>query len=76
MADSRSLSDSDPHSDPFADRPRQTHFVEPERSYNSPSPSLRPYDSTVTIAQDFSAQDDDEYEKLPLNQAGGFYPPT
>ncbi|KAF8627199.1 hypothetical protein AX15_004516 [Amanita polypyramis BW_CC] len=79
MSDSRSLHshDADTYTDPFADRPRQTHFVEPERPYDSrtPSPSLRPYDSTVTIAQDFPAQDD-EYEKLPLNQAGGFYPPT
>ena len=66
--------------DPFADRPRQTQFVEQERPYGSHSPSPRPYESTTTLAQDFGSAgvyDDDDYvEKQPLNQAPGFYPPT
>ncbi|KAK2466180.1 hypothetical protein APHAL10511_001822 [Amanita phalloides] len=85
MADPRppTAPSHDTFNDPFADRPRQTHFVEPDiqRSYHTtPSPSLRPYDSVASIPQEFGTQgsfDDDDYiEKQPLNQAGGFYPPT
>ncbi|PFH46163.1 glycosyltransferase family 2 protein [Amanita thiersii Skay4041] len=81
--------DSDAYGDPFADRPRQTHFVEPQRPYGSPrgSPSTppQPYESTASIPQDFNGHDsfvdDDDYvEKLPLNAgqtfSGGFYPPS
>ncbi|KAF8639963.1 hypothetical protein AX17_001213 [Amanita inopinata Kibby_2008] len=90
MADHRpplpsvSSNDSDAYSDPFADRPRQTHFREPERSYGgTPSPKLQPYESTTSIPNEFGGQDtyDDEYvEKQPLNAGqsftGGFYPPS
>lgn len=71
--------------DPFADRPRQTHFTEPERPYhNSPSPGPRAFESTTTLPQEFGAgdnYDDDDYiEKQPLNAGGtftgGFYPPA
>ncbi|KXN83665.1 Chitin synthase 1 [Leucoagaricus sp. SymC.cos] len=73
------------YGDPFADRPRQTTFAEPERPYHgSPSPGLRPFESTSTLPQEFGGQDgtydDDDYvEKQPLNAGGsftgGFYPP-
>lgn len=68
--------------DPFADRPRQTHFTEPQRPYQSAS--LAPsFESTTSLPNEFganSAYDDDEYiEKVPLtsgeNFTGGFYPP-
>ncbi|KAF8505798.1 chitin synthase [Russula emetica] len=64
---------SDVLSDPFADRPRALQFQEPQ---------IRPFDSTVSLQQDFGAQghpyEDEEVEKQPLtggNVAGGFYPP-
>ncbi|KAI0921655.1 Chitin synthase, class 1 [Taiwanofungus camphoratus] len=59
-------------SDPFADRPRQINFQEPE---------IHAYDSTVSLPQEFggmgSNYDDEEVEKLPLtaSQGGGLYPP-
>ncbi|KIL70098.1 glycosyltransferase family 2 protein [Amanita muscaria Koide BX008] len=78
MADGRPPTDG--YTDPFSDRPRHAHFVEPERPYASHSPSPRPYESTTTLAQDFGGQaayeDDDFVEKQPLNQGGGFYPPA
>jgi chitin synthase len=72
-------------SDPFADRPRQTHFVEPERPIHA-SAHPSPYESTTTLPHhDFGGQDtyanDDYIEKIPLTQgqdypgATGFYPP-
>ncbi|EKM80319.1 hypothetical protein AGABI1DRAFT_113517 [Agaricus bisporus var. burnettii JB137-S8] len=70
----------DNYGDPFADRPRQTQFVEPERPYGS-SASARPFESSASLPQDLGGGfDDEEYvEKLPLNTggnfAGGFYPP-
>lgn len=73
------------YGDPFADRPRQTTFAEPERPFHgSPSPGPRPFESTTTLPTEFGGQetyDDDEYiEKQPLNAGGsftgGFYPPA
>ena len=70
---SLSSHDSDPHSDPFADRPRVLQFQEPQ---------VTPFDSTVSLPQEFGAQNqpygDEEIEKQPLtggNVPGGFYPP-
>lgn len=68
--------------DPFADRPRQTHFQEPPpRVYDSASGS--PFDSTTTLPREFGANyaDEDYAEKLPLTggdnyNPGGFYPPA
>jgi chitin synthase len=74
MSDNRH---NEPYGDPFADRPRQTHFNEPPRM-------PRPYESTASLSTtEFGGQEhysDDEYvEKQPLTQgqnfAGGFYPP-
>lgn len=70
------------YGDPFADRPRQTQFTEPERPYHhhaSGSPGPSPFESTTTLPTD--NYDDDEYiEKQPLNAtgsfSGGFYPPA
>lgn len=79
-----SQSRGEQYGDPFADRPRQTQFAEPERPYHGPpSPGPRPFDSTSTLPQDFNGQegyDDEDYvEKQPLNAGGsftgGFYPP-
>jgi hypothetical protein len=70
----------DNYGDPFADRPRQTHFTEPERPYGS-SASARPFESSTSLPQDLNGgfDDEDEVEKLPLNiggtYTGGFYPP-
>lgn len=65
--------ESDPNSDPFADRPRALQFQEPQP---------RPFDSSASLPQDFGERnrpyDDEELEKQPLtggNFAGGFYPP-
>ncbi|TFK43571.1 glycosyltransferase family 2 protein [Crucibulum laeve] len=87
MADQRpplpsTASYEEPYGDPFADRPRQTQFNEPQRSYNN-SPMPRPYESSASLPQSFGPQehyDDDEYiEKQPLTSgqpfSGGFYPP-
>lgn len=74
----------DTYADPFADRPRQTHFTEPQHPYPSQSSMPRPFESTATLPQEFGARDqpydEDEYiEKQPLTSgqafAGGFYPP-
>lgn len=65
-------SHNEPYGDPFADRPRQLQFNEPQP---------QPYDSTVSLQQDRSGNYSDEEftEKLPLtsgqNFSGGFYPP-
>jgi chitin synthase len=71
---SMSSHDSEHLSDPFADRPRALQFQEP--------PQPRPFDSTVSLSQEFGAQgqpyEDEEVEKQPLtggNVAPGFYPP-
>ena len=59
-------------SEPFADRPRALQFQEPQ---------VRPFDSTVSLSQEFGGQgayEDEEVEKQPLtsgNVPGGFYPP-
>ena len=72
------------YGDPFADRPRQTHFVEPTRPQPGPYGSeatLPRFESSTSIPQGSSHYDeDDEYaEKQPLtkgeNFTGGFYPP-
>lgn len=71
-----------PYADPFADRPRQTQFNEPEPPYHSSTSLPRPYQSSASLplsAQD--TYDDDEYiEKQPLTVgqdfSGGFYPPA
>lgn len=77
-----SPSQREPYGDPFADRPRQTHFQEPPpRSYNSATNS--PFESTTTLPRDFggAAYGDEDYaEKLPLTagesfNAGAYYPP-
>ncbi|KII94830.1 glycosyltransferase family 2 protein [Plicaturopsis crispa FD-325 SS-3] len=90
MADNRrpspSHADSEtPYGDPFADRPRQTTFAEPQpRPYDSTTSLARPFESTTSLPGEFGGQggnySDDEYaEKLPLtgenNFQGGFYPP-
>ncbi|KAI5834540.1 glycosyltransferase family 2 protein [Schizophyllum commune Tattone D] len=73
---------TDRYGDPFADRPRQTHFAEPAPTYPSESTStLHPYESTPSLAtNDFGQHDDDYVEKQPLTSgqefAGGFYPPA
>ncbi|KAF9055112.1 putative chitin synthase [Hymenopellis radicata] len=72
------------YGDPFADRPRQTQFVEQERPFHgSPNLMPRPFESTSSLpSQEFGGPgnyDDDEIEKQPLNAgafAGGFYPPS
>lgn len=74
-----------PYGGPFTDRPRQTHFQEPARPYESTASLQRPFESTTSLPSDFGGQgnySDDEYaEKLPLTggenvgHAGGFYPP-
>jgi chitin synthase len=68
-----SLSSHGSSSDPFADRPRGVQFQEPQ---------VRPFDSTVSLSQEFGAQgqpyEDEEAEKLPLtggNVPAGYYPP-
>jgi len=65
--------DSDHSSNPFADRPRALQFQEPHPP---------PFDSTLSLPQDFGGQgrpyDEEEIEKQPLtggNVPGGFYPP-
>lgn len=65
--------ESEYSADPFADRPRALQFQEPPP---------RPFDSTVSLPQDFGGQsrpyEDEEIEKQPLtggNVPGGFYPP-
>ncbi|KAI6164829.1 glycosyltransferase family 2 protein [Pisolithus thermaeus] len=69
------------YGDPFADRPRRTHFQEPVRTYDHPQGS--PFESTTTLPRDFGTNytDEDYSEKLPLTgegsyNAGGFYPPS
>jgi len=66
--------------DPFAGRPRQTHFAEPERPYRAP----QPFESTASLTHDYRTndnyQDEDYVEKQPLTSGqtgftGGFYPP-
>ncbi|KAF8897499.1 putativechitin synthase [Infundibulicybe gibba] len=71
------------YGDPFADRPRQTQFDEPERPYHSTASLPQAYDSTTTLPQfggDEHYDDDDYIEKQPLtsgqNFTGGFYPPA
>ena len=70
------------YGDPFADRPRQTHFQEPpQRTYDSATNS--PFESTTNLPREFGAAgyaDEDYVEKLPLTggesyNAGGYYPP-
>jgi chitin synthase len=69
------------YGDPFADRPRQTHFQDPPpRIYENTSGS--PFESTTTLPREFGGNDvDEDYaEKLPLTAGdgynpGGFYPP-
>jgi len=69
------------YGDPFADRPRQTHFQEPPpRTYDSTANS--PFESTANLPREFGANygDEDYAEKLPLTggesyNPGGFYPP-
>ncbi|PBK69723.1 glycosyltransferase family 2 protein [Armillaria solidipes] len=77
------FSHTDPYADPFADRPRQTQFSEPERPYHAGS-TPRPYESTTSLP-DFGVRggadgyDDETLEKEPLNAGnftGGFYPPN
>ncbi|KAF8974317.1 glycosyltransferase family 2 protein [Flammula alnicola] len=73
----------EPFDDPFSDRPRQTHFNEPDPlSLGAPS-MPRPYDDNANLHHDpaYDVHADDEYvEKLPLNVgqnfSGGFYPPA
>ena len=75
MAGRPPLRSVSPHdsSDPFADRPRALQFQEPHPP---------PFDSTISLPQDFGGQgrpyDEEEIEKQPLtggNIPGGFYPP-
>lgn len=82
---SRGEQQQPPYGDPFADRPRQTHFDEPEQPPYQSSTSLpRPFESTSTLPQEFGSRnqydEDDEFmEKQPLTSGedfrGGFYPP-
>ncbi|KAG6919403.1 Chitin synthase, class 1 [Tephrocybe rancida] len=68
------------YGDPFADRPRQTQFQEPESPYRQPSPYSNSLGSTTNLDTQESVYDDDEIEKQPLAQGqsftGGFYPPA
>ncbi|KAH7887783.1 glycosyltransferase family 2 protein [Phlebopus sp. FC_14] len=71
---------NEPYGDPFADRPRQTHFQEPPRPYESAANS--PFESTTTLPREFGGGyvDEDYAEKIPLTEGesynpGGFYPP-
>ncbi|PPR06579.1 hypothetical protein CVT24_001760 [Panaeolus cyanescens] len=74
---------NEPYADPFADRPRQTQFQDPD--FNPPRHLMpRPYDSTANLStaethRDNYDLDDDYVEKQPLNAeqsfSGGFYPP-
>jgi hypothetical protein len=67
-----------PYGDPFANRPRQTHFQEPVRPYESTSSLQRPFESSASLPPEGNYEDDDYVEKLPLtggDTAGGFYPP-
>ena len=73
------MSDNPASQNPFADRPRMTHFVEPERPVHSSAyPSVN--ESTSTLPHDFGGQDvyanDDYIEKVPLTQGQGFSGPT
>ncbi|KAG9317517.1 glycosyltransferase family 2 protein [Chiua virens] len=77
-----SPSRGEPYGDPFADRPRQTHFQEPPpRTYDSATNS--PFESTTNLPREFGGVnygDEDYAEKLPLTAGesynpGGFYPP-
>ncbi|KAJ3811230.1 class III chitin synthase [Lentinula lateritia] len=75
-------SDSTAYGDPFADRPRQAQFVEPERPYRNNNPQA--FESSASIPQEFGGRDyndeEDYMEKQPLTAGqtypGGFYPPT
>jgi len=73
-------SGKEPFGDPFADRPHQIHFNEPDPLGVPSMP--HPYDSTSHIPHEgHDVYDDDEYvEKQPLNAGqnftGGFYPPA
>ncbi|EGN93079.1 glycosyltransferase family 2 protein [Serpula lacrymans var. lacrymans S7.3] len=77
---SASLHD-EPYSDPFADRPRQTHFQEPARPYESAVSLNQPFESTATLPREFGGNyaDDDYAEKIPLTGGdgynGAYYPP-
>jgi len=79
MTDNRTPSPSgrEPFDDPFADRPRRTHFSEPD-TLGASMP--RPYDSTTHVPHEALDIYDDDVEKQPLNVgqnfAGGFYPPA
>jgi chitin synthase len=77
MADNRPLLPSaGSYADPFLDRPRQTHFSEPQRPYESTTPFAST--TSLTHGQQGRYEDDDEdIEKIPLTggQTGGFYPP-
>ena len=73
---------NEPYGDPFADRPRQTRFQEPEGSpYEATTlgPLPRPYQSTTSLSVADNFDDDETIEKQPLtvgqNFSGGFYPP-
>lgn len=74
-------SDSTAYGDPFADRPRQAQFVEPERPYRNNNPQA--FESSASIPQEFGGRDyndeEDYMEKQPLTAGqtypGGFYPP-
>ena len=69
------------YGDPFADRPRQAQFVEPERPYRNND--AQAFESTTSIPQEFGGRDyneeEDYMEKQPLTAGqpypGGFYPP-
>ncbi|KAJ3841463.1 class III chitin synthase [Lentinula raphanica] len=73
---------ANPYGDPFADRPRQAQFVEPERPYRNND--AQAFESTTSIPQEFGGRDyneeEDYMEKQPLTAGqpypGGFYPPT
>ena len=77
-----SPSRGEPYGDPFADRPRQTHFQEPPAgTYDSAVNS--PFESTTNLPREFGGAgygDEDYAEKLPLTGgesygASGYYPP-
>jgi hypothetical protein len=58
-----------PITDPFAGRPRRTHFQEPLQPYASTATLATPFESTATLPRF-----DDDDEKIPLTDQG-VYPP-
>lgn len=78
-----SSAQGEPYGDPFADRPRHTHFQEPPPRTTYDSATNSPFESTTNLPREFGAApygDEDFAEKLPLTggegyNVAGYYPP-